>query len=160
MQHVQLFCVQTEKIIILWYLKFKQSIMDFLNSFPGLLFSSAIAYFKKDPTLDTFRAFLSLHKSINTAYEKYIKCKKPCGQCFFRTFLRAIYLVWIQKLKQPMITIKVLTENRTYYDFQGCLQTEKMSTSGQQSTHMIIRYITWSIKIFQVRYFYFVDKLP
>ena len=53
------------------------------------------------------------------AYEKYIKCKKPCGQRFFHTFFRAIHLVWIQKLKQFLITIKVVTENQTYYGFQG-----------------------------------------
>ena len=79
--------------------------------FQGFFSPQQIAYFKNDPTLDTFIAFLSLHRSINTAYEKNIKCKKPRRQCFFRTFFYNIYLVWIQKLKQPMITIKVMTEN-------------------------------------------------
>ena len=67
----------------------------------------------------------------------------PCGQLFFGIFFCTIHLVWIKKLKQLMITIKVMTENRTYYRFQGSLQTEKMATSREQSTHIINSYITW-----------------
>ena len=55
------------------------------------------------------------------------KYEKPCGQGFFASFFCVIYLVWIQKLKQPMITVKVMTENWSYCGFQGCLQTEKNS---------------------------------
>ena len=32
-----------------------------------------------------------------------------------------MHLVWIQKLKQPIITIKVMTENRVGCGFQGRL---------------------------------------
>ena len=71
--------------------------------------------FKNDPTLGTLRAFLSLNKSTNTVYEKYVKCKKALSTTFlwdFFSFFRAIHLAWMQKLKQSMITIKVMTENR------------------------------------------------
>ena len=44
--------------------------------------------------------------------------KTPFGQGFFGIFFRAIHLVWIQKLKQPMITIKVMAENGAYCGFQ------------------------------------------
>ena len=150
MQHVQLFWVWTEKNNTIFTVSEIQTIDNGLPQphFQGFFSPQQIAYFKNDPTLDTFIAFLSLHRSINTAYEKNIKCKKPRRQCFFRTFFYNIYLVWIQKLKQPMITIKVMTENWTYYGFQGWLQTEKMFTSRKQSTRMIISYIMWSINIF------------
>ena len=47
-----------------------------------------IVYFKKDPTLVTLRSFLSLRRSINTVYDKYIKYKKPCRQGFFGGFFQ------------------------------------------------------------------------
>ena len=53
-----------------------------------------------------------------TVYEKYIKCKKPCGQCFLWDFFHVVHLVWVQKLKQHVITIKVMTESQTYCGFQ------------------------------------------
>ena len=56
------------------------------NGVSQLVFSATIAYFRKDPTLVTLRAFLSLCKSINTVYEKYTKYRNPCGQGFFGIF--------------------------------------------------------------------------
>ena len=88
--------------------------MDFLNLTSRASFLLNDSLFKKDPTLGTLRAILSLHKSINTGYEKYVKPKIPCKQRFFGIFFRAIHLAWMQKLKQAMITIKVMTENRAY----------------------------------------------
>ena len=48
-----------------------------MNVLMFFLFSSTVTYFQEDPTLVTLRAFLSLCKSTNTLYEKYIKYKKP-----------------------------------------------------------------------------------
>ena len=89
-------------MLYLRYLKFKQSIMDFLNLISRASFLLSNSLLKKHLAQNTFRDFLSLRKSINTAYEKYIKRKKS---------------FWIQKLKQPIITIKIMTENRIYYGF-------------------------------------------
>ena len=52
-------------------------------------------------------------------------------------------LAWIQKLKQLMKTIKVMTENQAYCGFSGWLQTEKTATCQEESTQIIIKYITW-----------------
>ena len=49
----------------------------------------------------------------------------------------SIYPVFIQKLKQPLITVKVITENRAYWGFQEWPQIKKMATSLEQSTHII-----------------------
>ena len=54
--------------------------------------------------------------------------KKPCGQGFFGVYFCVICLVWIQKLKQPMISIKVMAKNLAYCGFQRQLCTEKMTT--------------------------------
>ena len=70
-------------IVILAYKKFGSMVS---TSFPGILFCSVIAYFKKDPTLFTLTAFLSLCRSINTVYEKCMKHKKPCRQGFLGIF--------------------------------------------------------------------------
>ena len=56
------------------------------TSFPGLLFSSTVPYFRKDSTWVTHRAFLSLCKSINTVYEKCVKYKNPCWIVLFGIF--------------------------------------------------------------------------
>ena len=50
--------------------------MDFLNLTSRASFLLQENLFKNDPTLGTLRAILSLRKSTNTVYEKYIKCKK------------------------------------------------------------------------------------
>ena len=55
---------------------------------------------------------------------------------------RAIHPVWIQKLKQPVIYIKVMTENWACCGFQGWLQT-KNGDLPRRSTHIIISYIMW-----------------
>ena len=48
---------------------------------------TALAYFKKDPTLGTPRAFSSLFRSIDTVYEKYIKLKSPADNISLGFFL-------------------------------------------------------------------------
>ena len=46
--------------------------------------------------------------------------QEPLQKRFLRDFyFRANHLVWIQKLKLPMITIKVITENQAYWGFPG-----------------------------------------
>ena len=69
--------------------------MDFFNLICGASFLLNDSLFKKgqlkktakkDPTLVTLRAFLSLSRSINTVHGKYIKYKKSCGQGFFGCF--------------------------------------------------------------------------
>ena len=49
-----------------------------------------------------------------------------------------IYVLWIQKLKKPMITIKDMTENWPYCGFQGLLQAEKMASCQEQSAHTLL----------------------
>ena len=53
-------------------------------------------------------------------------------------FFCAIHIVWIQEMKEPMTTIKVMTENWAYCGFQGWLQTEKMVTCQEQSTLLLV----------------------
>ena len=38
---------------------------------------------------------------------------------------------------------KVMTENQAYCGYQEWVHTEKMATYWEQSTHIIISYITW-----------------
>ena len=52
-----------------------------------------------------------------------------------------------------------MTWNQAYCGFQGWLQTEKMVTCWEQSAQNV-SYIMWWMKIFWVRHFYFIDKLP
>ena len=53
--------------------------------------------------------------------------KSLADKVSLRIFFCAIYLVWIQQLKQHMTAVNVMTENRAYCGFQGCLQTEKIA---------------------------------
>ena len=51
--------------------------------------------------------------------------KKTLADKVSLEFFCAFHLVCIQKLKQPMIIIKVWTKNQAYCGFQGWLQTKK-----------------------------------
>ena len=64
-------------------------------------------------------------------------------------FFCAIHLAWIQKLKQPMITLKVMTKIGHVVSRDDYKQ--KMQTCQEQSTQFISN-ITWQRNIFWVHY--------
>ena len=57
---------------------------------------------------------------------------------FIWDFFHAIHLVWIQKLKQPMIFIKVMTENRAYCGFQGWLQVKEWKLTKKRAHTLLV----------------------
>ena len=65
--------------------------MDFLNLTSSVSFLFNDNLFKNDPTLGTPRASLSLNKSTNTVYAKYVKCKKALWTTFLWDYFFSRY---------------------------------------------------------------------
>ena len=81
--------------------------------------------------LSVFRFNLQYILNVTHWYTPFLTkklIKKPCGQGFFGVYFCVICLVRIQKLKQPMISIKIMAKNLSYCGFQGQVCTEKMTT--------------------------------
>ena len=86
-------------IVILAYNKFGSEMAFYLHNglsqphLQGFFFSAQRSLiFKKDPTLVTLTAFLSLRRSIHAVYEKYKKYKKLCRQSFFVIFFSVLFI--------------------------------------------------------------------